>query len=62
MRMALCSKTLAFSRQRIPPINTRLRFLTLLLFKFEYAATDKNRPTLSQPKPWSNDSAVVKMP
>lgn len=34
MRMALCSKTLDFSRQRIPPINTRLRFLTLLLFKF----------------------------
>ena len=34
--------------------------LPLFIIQFEYAA-NKNRQTLSQPKPWCNDSGVLNL-
>ena len=45
-------------RVQVNPDNSRaMSALTLLLFKIEYTA-NKNRQSLSQPKPWCNDSGV----
>ena len=44
-------------RVQVNPNNSRaMSALTFLLFK--ECTTNKNRQTLSQPKPWCNDSGV----
>ena len=48
-------------RVQVNPDNSRaMRALTFLLFKLNTLQT-KNRQTLSQPKPWCNDSGVLNL-
>ena len=49
-------------REQVNPDNSRaMRGLTFLLFKLNTLRTNKNRQTMSQPKPWCNDSGALNL-